>query len=146
RGLALAENRATLYYLVDWLVISTEVHLRGGQLARAEELADRALRVARDLDQPGEEARALNARAQVAAARGNTRDAETSWPSAINRARELGMRSLMPHCHLGLGRLRQARGEQDQARLHLAAAVSLLREIRMDHWLAQAEADLASLH
>jgi hypothetical protein len=52
-------------------------------------------------------------------------------------ATEVGMRPLVAHCHLDLGRLYRHTGGQARAREHLATAATLYREMDMSFWLAQ---------
>jgi uncharacterized protein HemY len=56
---------------------------------------------------------------------------------------ELGMRPLQAHCHLGLGKLYRRTGSFEEARAELSTAVAMLREMRMAHWLPEAEQELA---
>jgi hypothetical protein len=58
-------------------------------------------------------------------------------------ASELGMRPLLAHCHLGLGRLSGRQSDAARAREHLATATALYREMGMIFWLEKAEAALA---
>ena len=55
------------------------------------------------------------------------------------------MRPLQAHCHQGLGTLYAKRGEWEQARAALAAAIELYRALEMTFWLPQAEAVLAQV-
>jgi hypothetical protein len=57
-------------------------------------------------------------------------------------AEELGMRPLVAHCHLGLGKLYRRTGQPEQAREHLTTATAMYRETGMTYWLEQAEAQL----
>jgi hypothetical protein len=58
---------------------------------------------------------------------------------------QLGMRPLMAHCHLGLGKLYRRTGDGDQAQEHLATATTMYREMAMRFWLEQAEAAMRAL-
>jgi uncharacterized protein HemY len=49
------------------------------------------------------------------------------------------MRSLLPHCHLGLGKLYRRTGDGLKAQEHLTAATTMYREIDIRFWLAQTE-------
>ena len=51
----------------------------------------------------------------------------------------LGMRPLVAHCHLGLGKLYRRTGKREQAREHLMTATTMYREMDMRFWLEQAE-------
>ena len=65
--------------------------------------------------------------------------------AALALAEELGMRPLVAHCHLGLGRLYGQAGRGEQARADLSAAIELYRAMDMTFWLPQAEAALAQV-
>jgi hypothetical protein len=54
-------------------------------------------------------------------------------------AGELGMRPLVAHCHLGLGKLYRRTDKGEQARDHLATATTMCREMGMTYWLEKAE-------
>jgi hypothetical protein len=53
-----------------------------------------------------------------------------------------GMRPLVAHCHLGLGKLCQRTGKGEQAQEHLTTATRMYREMDMRFWLEQAEAEI----
>jgi hypothetical protein len=57
-------------------------------------------------------------------------------------ATEHGMRPLVAHCHLGLGKLYRRTDKREQAREHLATATTMYRDMGMTYWLEQAEAEL----
>ena len=50
-------------------------------------------------------------------------------------ATELGMRPLEAHCHLGLGKLYRRRGECERARMYVATAAGMYRDMDMRLWL-----------
>jgi hypothetical protein len=56
-----------------------------------------------------------------------------------------GMRPLVAHCHLGLGKLSRRTGKLEQAREHLTTATTMYRETDMQFWLEQAEAEMKEL-
>ncbi len=60
-------------------------------------------------------------------------------------AEELGMRPLLAHCHLGLGRLYRRTDKRHEAQKHLTTAVTMYREMDMRFRLEQAAAELAPL-
>ena len=68
--------------------------------------------------------------------------AETQYRQALALAEPRGMRPLVAHCHLGLGRLHRRTGARERAAEHLTTAVALYREMDMPFWLEQAEAEL----
>ena len=67
-------------------------------------------------------------------------DAEGYYREALALAGELGMRPLVAHCHLGLGKLYRRTGKREQAREHLTTATTMYREMDMRFWLEKAEA------
>jgi hypothetical protein len=54
-------------------------------------------------------------------------------------AEELGLRPLIAHCDLGLGRLYRRVGKREQAQEHLITATTMYREMGMTYWLERAE-------
>ena len=63
---------------------------------------------------------------------------ETYYRKALALAEPRGMRPLVAHCHLGLGRLYARTGKRG-AQEHLAIAMTMYREMAMRYWLEQAE-------
>jgi predicted protein tyrosine phosphatase len=64
---------------------------------------------------------------------------EAHYRKALALAEPLGMRPLVAHCHLGLGKLYLHTGQREQAHEHLTIATKLYREMDMRFWLEQAE-------
>jgi hypothetical protein len=58
---------------------------------------------------------------------------------------QLGMRPLVAHCYLGLGKLYLRTGKRHEAQEHLSTATTMYREMDMRFWLEQAEAEMAGL-
>ena len=56
----------------------------------------------------------------------------------------LGMRPLVAHCHLGLGKLYGRTGQREPAQEHLTNATTMYREMGMTYWLEQAAAEQRS--
>ena len=54
-------------------------------------------------------------------------------------ADHLGMRPLVAHCHLGLGKLYRRTDRREQAQGHLTSAATMYREMGMTYWLETAE-------
>ena len=71
--------------------------------------------------------------------------AASRYKQALTVATELGMRPLVAHCHLGLGKLYRRTGKHEQAREHLTTATTMYREMDMRFWLEQAEAEMKEL-
>ena len=72
-------------------------------------------------------------------------DAEGYYLAALALADELGMRPLVAHSHLGLGKLGRRLGSSERAREHLATATTMYREMDMRLWLEQATRAMAEL-
>jgi sugar phosphate isomerase/epimerase len=69
--------------------------------------------------------------------------AATYSQQALALVEDLGMRPLVTHCHLGLGRLYAQTGRGKQARIALTTAIALYRAMDMTFWLPQADTALA---
>jgi len=67
---------------------------------------------------------------------------ETYYRQALALAEPRGMRPLVAHCHLGLGKLCVRTGKREQAREYLTTATTMYREMDMPFYLEQAEAEL----
>jgi hypothetical protein len=72
-------------------------------------------------------------------------DALGYYHEALALADELGMRPLIAHCHLGLGKLYHRTDKREQAREHLTTATTMYREMGMTYWLEKAEAEMMDL-
>ena len=55
------------------------------------------------------------------------------------------MRSLLAHCHLGLGKLYWRTDKREQAQEHLTTATTMYREMDIRFWLERAEAECPGL-
>jgi tetratricopeptide (TPR) repeat protein len=122
-----------------------EAHLLAGRLEEAHTLTERTLTLAREHQERGHQAYALRLFGDIAARREPPeRDqAEAHYRQALTLAEGLGMRPLVAHCHLGLGKLYVKIGRRAEARAALSVAVELYRAMEMTFWLPQAEAALA---
>jgi len=121
------------------------VYLLAGRLAEARQQARQALDLARQQKARGYEASALFAVAAVQAAEASPADveqAETTYGEALALAESRGMRPLVAHCHLGLGKLYRRTANREQAHEHLTTATTMYREMDMQFWLKQAEAEM----
>jgi class 3 adenylate cyclase/tetratricopeptide (TPR) repeat protein len=124
-----------------WLIHLSEGHRLAGRLDEAAHGALRALELARAHQEGGHQAYALHLLGEVAAHRepAEIEPAETRYRQALALAGELGMRPLVAHCRLGLGKLSRRAGKPEQARKHLTTATAMYREMDMRFWLEQAE-------
>ena len=109
-----------------------------GRLDEATSYAQEALALSRRLKGRGVEAHALSLAGDIAST-GVPGDAEGYYREALALAGELGMRPLVAHCHLGLGKLYRRTGKREHAREHLTTATTMYREMDMPFWLEQAE-------
>jgi hypothetical protein len=67
---------------------------------------------------------------------------EAHYHQALALAEPRGMRPLVAHCRLGLGKLARRTGKREQAQEHLITATTMYREMDMPYWLEQAEAEV----
>jgi tetratricopeptide (TPR) repeat protein len=121
-----------------------EVLLVCGRLDEAAEEGHHALEHARGFRLRGltAEALLLLGNLHAAADRPAIGDAETSYSDALALGGELGLRPLIAHCHLGLGKLSRRRQRIEQAREHLTTAAAMYRSMDMPYWLRRAEAEM----
>jgi tetratricopeptide (TPR) repeat protein len=122
-----------------FLIYLGEAHLLGGRLADALIFAGRALTFAREGGQRGYEAWALRLLGEVGARRDPPEHAGGHYRDALALAEELGMRPLVAHCHLGLGKLYGRTGQREQEKEHRTTAATMYREMEMTYWLEKAQ-------
>ena len=72
-------------------------------------------------------------------------NAEAHYRGALSLAGPRGMRPLVAHCHLGLGKLYGRTGEREQAQERLTSATTMYRDMGMTYWLEKAEAAMREL-
>ena len=125
-----------------------EACLLADRLEEALAAASRALTLARDRGERGHEAWALRLLGEIAShpGRPDVATAEAHYGAATALATELGMRPLVAHCHLGLGKLYRRTGDRAKAEEHLTTATTMYREMGMTFWLEKAEAALGQPH
>src|SRR5262249_5027645 len=113
----------------------------------ARACADRALTLTRERGERGHEAWALRLLGKIAARTDppTVKSAEEHYRQALARADELGMRPLVAHCHLGLGKVYHRTGDPAKAGEHRTTATTMYREMGMGFWLEKAEAPLQQL-
>jgi class 3 adenylate cyclase/tetratricopeptide (TPR) repeat protein len=128
-----------------WMTFLSEAYLRAGQAAEARDLAERALGLSRQRLERGTEANALRVLGAIEAQTtpdGDKAAAKQHYTAAMVYAQELGMRPLIAHCHLGLGKLYRGTGQRPEAQEHLTTATTMYREMGMTYWVEKAEAEL----
>jgi tetratricopeptide (TPR) repeat protein len=116
-----------------------------GRLDEARSLGDRALKYSSS--QPGFAAHALHLLGDIAThpERFDAEGGEAHYRKALALAERRGMRPLVAHCHLGLGKLYRRTGRPEQVQEHLTTATTMYREMDMRFWLEQAEAEMGEL-
>jgi tetratricopeptide (TPR) repeat protein len=124
-----------------WLA---EAHLSAGRWTEAHALAERALALSREHRERGYEAWCLRLLGKISGHCDPPEDktAEVHYCQALALAEELGMRPLVAHCHLGLGKLYHRASGSPKAAEHFTTAATMYREMDMGFYLAQAEAAL----
>jgi tetratricopeptide (TPR) repeat protein len=122
--------------------VLAECYLLAGHIGPAIAAAREGLELARRHGERGNEAEALRVLGEVTVgADGDVAEAAPYLLEALALARELGMRPLVAHCHLGLGKLYRRTGNGQEAHEHLTTATAMYREMDMRFWLEQAEAE-----
>ncbi len=124
-----------------------EAYLLADRVEDARTCANRAVLLARERGERGDEAWALRLLGEIAShhIRPDVAMAEAHYGAAMALASELGMSPLVAHCHLGLGKLYRRTGKRQQAQEHLTTATTMYREMDMRFWLEQAEAEMGGL-
>jgi tetratricopeptide (TPR) repeat protein len=115
-----------------------------GRFDDARRLAELALHYSRSF--PGYAAHALHLLGDLASHPDSCDfyGGEANYRRALALAERRGMRPLIAHCHLGLGKLFGRAGKHEQARACLVTARDMYREMDMRFYLEQAEAETRS--
>jgi predicted ATPase/class 3 adenylate cyclase len=124
-----------------------EAYLRAGRADEALRRARSAVELSKKHQERANEAIGLRVLAEITA-RGDSIDATnagTQYADSLALADELGMRPLVAHCHLGLGKLYRRIGKRQQAEEHLTLALTMYREMDIRFWPEQAEAEMREL-
>jgi tetratricopeptide (TPR) repeat protein len=127
--------------------VLADAYARLGRRDEAPAWARRALDTARAQSALPEEVLALRLLGEIHAhgEPAGLGAAEDWYRQALTLATELGMRPLVAHCHLGLGKLYRRTGQREQADEHLTMATTMYREMDMRFWLEKAVAEVAGL-
>ena len=124
-----------------------EANLLADRINDALVCAERALALARERHQRGYEGWAVRLLGEIAL-HGDPPEAEKAdrhFREAMALADELGMRPLIAHCHLGLGKLYRRVGKRREPQDHLTIAALMYREMDMQFWLSEAESGTREL-
>jgi tetratricopeptide (TPR) repeat protein len=116
-------------------------YLLDGRLTDSTRIAEDELAAARQRGERLQEGELLRLLGDIAAHpdRIEVETAKAHYRQALTLAEELGLRPLVAHCHLGLGKLYRRVGKREQAHEHLTIATTLYREMDMRFWLEQAD-------
>jgi DNA-binding NtrC family response regulator/tetratricopeptide (TPR) repeat protein len=131
--------RGIVHHLGWAYCVLGRAYLLLGRLDEARRLADKA--VGSSPRQLGFAAHRVHLFGDIATHpdRFDAESGEAHYRKALALAEPLGMRPLVAHCHLGLGKLYLHTGQREQAHEHLTIATKLYREMDMRFWLEQAE-------
>jgi tetratricopeptide (TPR) repeat protein len=116
-----------------------------GRLDEARTLADRAIESSPG--HPGFSAHALHLLGDIATQpdRIDAERGEAHYRRALALAEPRGMRPLVAHCHLGLGKLCRRTGKREQTREHLTTATTMYREMEMAYWVERVQVEAAGI-
>jgi tetratricopeptide (TPR) repeat protein len=140
------EARRLLMQHAAVLALLAEAYLVADHVEEGSKNAQRALTLARERGQRGDEATALYVLGEAAARQSlDAGAAEHHYTGAIALAGELQMRPLLARGHLALGRLHLRAGDRESAEHHLLTARRLFVTLDMPLWLEQAATSLNEL-
>jgi len=139
-----ANERHGLSYIRGQLA---QGYLLIGEREKALALTNRALEFSRLHGERAHEARALYVLGEIDLSTNPVvvEKTEENYRQAMALAERIGMRPLVAHCHVGLGKLYRRTGNDEKAKIHLAKAVAMMRGMEMGLWLEKAEAELKEL-
>jgi serine/threonine protein kinase/tetratricopeptide (TPR) repeat protein len=139
-----ADHMGITAYQARHLAWLGEAYLLVGRMVEALECAERALTLARELQEPSSEGQALWLRAEIAAHQvpPQREAAETAYRQAQVLAEAYGLRPLLAHCHFGLGTLYETLDQPQPAHRELSLAAELFRNMDMAFWQRRTEAAL----
>src|SRR5262249_12174545 len=126
------------------LLCAGTICLTTGQIDEASSHVREVLALARRLEARGSEAHALCLAGDVAST-SCIEVAEAYYCQALTLAEPRGMRPLIAHCYLGLGKLYRRKGNRERALEQIIIAMSMYREMGMQFWLEQAAAEIPQL-
>ena len=121
-----------------------DTYVMAGRFGDVAVQAEQALPIARAGNEPGHEAYARRLLGEIVRHRPalDVKTAERHYDDALALATELGMRPLIAHCHLGLGKAYWRTDKREQAREHLSSATTMYRDMGMTDWIEKAETEV----
>jgi tetratricopeptide (TPR) repeat protein len=126
---------------------SGDACILAGRLQEAHRHAERALTLTRERGERGDQAHALRLLGEIHSRETPPDDgrAEARYRQSLSLAERLGMRPLVAHCHLALGKLYRSTDRREQAQEQLTTAATMYREMGMTYWLERAEVETREL-
>src|SRR3984893_17665287 len=123
-----------------------EALLLAGRVEEARDFGTRAVVLASERGERGHEAWAHRLLGETASHcdSPDVAAAEAHYATSKALALKLGMRPLVAHCHISLGKLHGRAGDR-HATEHLATAMNLFREMGMRFWFEKAEGEMQAL-
>ena len=120
---------------------------RAGRIDEAVTTGQRALALAREIGQRGNEARTLYLLGNIHGygASANATQAQEGYQQAMRLAHELGMRPLEAQCHFALGEQAKKAGKGRSAQERYSKALSMFRDMGMTFSLERVESALKEL-
>ena len=120
-----------------------KAYLLAGRVEEAQACGARAVVLARERGERGHEAWAHHLLGESASHHDcpDVAAAEAHHATSTALALELGMRPLVAHCRLSLGRLHGRAGDRQVAMEHLTTARSMFHEMGMQFWLEKADSE-----
>jgi class 3 adenylate cyclase/tetratricopeptide (TPR) repeat protein len=121
-----------------------EAYLLEGRLDDALERTRQAVSLAQRHQEHSHEAWSLRLLGEIVSQPNHpdVEKAEGYYREALTQATELGMRTLVAHCHFHLGRLCRQADQPERAREHLTTATTMYREMGMHLWSRRTEAEM----
>jgi len=129
---------------IAWLAWA---HLLAGRREEALTHARRALDIAMDRQERGQQARVRRLLADVEAGADapDVPRAEAAYREALELAESLQMRPIAAQCLLGLGGLLRRAGQTEQARAELDDALARFRAMGMTLWIERTRSEIAAI-
>ncbi len=146
RAWDMAESGGFLNFGAVCLMNLADAYSLTKQDDRACETIERALAIVRDAGYRALQARAFYYFGKILGKGPETAAAQQAYQAAIAIALELGMRPLVAHCHFGMGELHLRSGRLSDAKAEFSQATEMYRQMDMQFYLEQAEAELQAFH
>ena len=122
-----------------------EAYAMAGRPDEALDRAHHAIDLSRKHKERANEALGLRALAEIMTRVEllDTKAIAEHYATSLSLAKELGMRPLVAHCHLGLGNLYSRTGRRQESRECFRIAAGMYLEMGMQFWLDRAEAGMS---